>query len=311
MIENILSRLKSDPAVMTGIISVVCVTAIVLAKSVAYFMSSSSAVLSSLVDSLGDIGLSTMTVIALKWSMKPADHDHRFGHGKVEGITSLIQAAVLAGGGFFLVLDAFMRFLNPLPITHHIITLILMAFSIAVSAMIGALQRWGARQSSSLALHADSLHYSADVYINAAVFAVVLFDFTGWSAPWIDPFAALGVAIVMMRSSGKITLEAMGMLMDRELPEEVRSRIIGLVKSHAGVRGMHDLRTTGAGAKKFISFDIEVDANLSLRAAHAITREVEELLVAEFKEAEIMIHIDPEGDINDSRHRGLAGGATP
>ena len=301
----LLKKFSKNPAKTSSTITVCLVFVLVLIKLAALYISGSAAVLSALIDSLSDIGLSLMTLVSVQWAMKPADEDHRHGHGKVEGIAAFVQAIMLAGGGMFLILEAFGRFFKPVAVTEHLTTMVFMAISVVLSLLIARVQRMGADHSESLAVEADSLHYSADVLINGSVFLVILADYTGLLGNWLDPISAIGVAAIMGRTAYKIALNAFGMLLDQELPEELRNQMIAKIKSHPDVLGMHDLRTRKSGILNVISFDIELSPDLSLCAAHDISREVEELLLHDFPNSEIMIHIDPAGDIQDSRHKDL------
>ncbi len=303
MRDAIKSFVGQSLALSSSAVTVAIVIVLVFAKTVAVAYSGSAAVLSSLIDSLSDVGLSLMTLIAVRWSLKPADDDHRYGHGKVEGIAALLQAAFLIGGGSFLLLEALGRFLNPSSIHNHIFTLFLMGLSILLSILIAFVQKKGAKESGSLAIEADALHYSSDVAINATVFAVVLIDYLGWAASWVDPLCALFVAGIMARAAMAIAEKSFAMLMDKELPQEMRSRLIAIIRSHPEVLGLHDLRTTQSGTKYMIAFDIELDPSILLWSAHEITRSVEKAILAEFEGAEIMIHVDPYGDTEDSRHQ--------
>lgn len=305
MKKYITSKFTENPAKTSSTITVILVLLLVVIKSIAVYISGSAAVLSALIDSLSDIGLSLMTLISVQWAMKPADDDHRHGHGKVEGIAALIQAVMLAGGGMFLVMEAFGRFIHPVEMTDHVLTMLFMGASVVLSMAIAKVQKAGAHHSESLAVEADSLHYSADVLINGSVLIVVFADYTGLLGHWLDPLSAIGVAGIMARTAYQIVLNAFGMLLDQELPAEIRDQIIAKIRSHPSVLGLHDLRTSKSGTKNLISFDIELSDELSLCAAHDISREVEASLLLDFPNSEIMIHIDPAGDILDSRHQNL------
>lgn len=301
--KKLKTKFENHPGITGSAITIAAVIVMVFAKAIATAYSGSAAVLSALIDSLSDIGLSVMTLIAISWSLKPADDDHRFGHGKIEGIAALLQAAFLVGGGSFLLLESLDRFIHPQPITNHLFTIMLMAVSVILSGVISAIQKLGAKKSGSLAQEADSLHYSSDIIINGAVLIVVLVDYLGWVAPWLDPLCALGVAGIMANAAFKIAEKSFAMLMDKELPGDKRSRIIAIIKSHPEVLGLHDLRTTQSGTKYMISFDIELDPSMLLWSAHEITRVIENAILIEFENAEIMIHVDPYGDKQDSRHK--------
>lgn len=305
MKNYIQTKFFENPAKTSSTITVILVFTLVVIKSVALYVSGSAAVLSALIDSLSDIGLSLMTLISVQWAMKPADDDHRHGHGKVEGIAALIQAMMLAGGGMFLLLESFGRFVHPVDMTGHVWTMVFMGVSVLLSILIAKVQKAGAHHSESLAVEADSLHYSADVLINGSVLVVVFADYTGLLGHWLDPLSAIGVAGVMARTAYHIVLNAFGMLLDQELPDEIRHQMIAKIKSHSSVLGLHDLRTSKSGTKNLISFDIELSPELSLCSAHDISRQIEDSLLLDFPNSEIMIHIDPAGDIQDSRHRDI------
>ncbi len=283
-------------------ITVGLVITLVFAKMVGYIFSGSAAVLSSLVDSLSDIALSMMTFLAIRWSLKPADEDHRHGHGKIEGVSALLQAAFLGGSGAFLVLDAISRFLRPKPVEDYLFAISMMAIAILGSVVLVVLLRRAIKKSPSLALEADYEHYSSDILLNGVVMVTLFLGYRNWAPVWIDPLCALFVAGLFARSALRIASRALDMLMDKELPQATREKIGKIIESHAEVISFHDLRTTQSGLKIFISFDLELDTNLLLWSAHEIARDVEQDLLKEFPNADILIHIDPHGDTADSRH---------
>ncbi len=282
--------------------TVAAVIVLVFAKTIAYIFSGSAAVLSSLVDSLSDIGLSLMTLFAIRLSHKPADETHRHGHGKIEGVSALLQAAFLLGGGSFLVFEGMSRLLDPRPIEAHLFTLMLMGFSLLVSIGLVMVQKNALQRHKSLALEADHAHYSADVWINLATVAVVALDYMDILPAWVDTACALAVAGMMGQAAFRIGVRAVHTLMDAELPAETRTHILSVGSSHPEVMGIHDLRTHESGKKIFISFDMEVDPNMLLWSAHEIARTVEHDLLRHYPNAEILIHLDPAGDTDDSRH---------
>ncbi len=283
------------------------IVVLVVAKMLAYVYSGSGAVLSTLIDSVSDAGLSVMTLMSLRLSHKPADANHRQGHGKIEGVAALLQGAILLGAGVFLGFEAINRIIEPQDMTAHLFTLMLLAFSMALSILRVVVQRRTLKRNPSLALEADHVHYSTDVWINLAAIVVVALDYLNLAPQWLDPVATLLVAALLVNTARSISGKAVDMLMDRELPPDVREKILAIVVATPEVQGVHDLRTHQSGIKKFISFDMEVDPNLLLWSAHEIARAVEHNLLAEYPEAEILIHLDPAGDTADTRHIGQKG----
>ncbi|MCB1839661.1 MAG: cation diffusion facilitator family transporter [Alphaproteobacteria bacterium] len=293
-----------DPryAMYAGYASIVVVAILIFTKTLAYYASGSSSVLSSLTDSVLDSVVSLMALGSIYYAQRPADEDHRWGHGKMEGVSALFQSAVIFGGGFFLVLEAFTRFLSPVPVTHHMLGIGVMGLSIVLSAALVAIQRSSLNKAPSLAVEADSLHYGSDVIINAGVIIILLLTANG--APlWIDPLFTIAVAVMLAVMARRIGGKAVDMLLDRELPDAERDRLIEIIATHEGVKGWHDLRATRHGMGVVVSVDIEVAADLSLLAAHDIARQVESKILESFPSAEILIHVDPEGDTEDTRHK--------
>ena len=138
--------------------------------------------------------------------------------------------------------------------------------------------------------------------INIGTMLVLMANLYG--APlWIDSVFAISGAIFMSIMAYSVFLKALNMLLDRELPDDERNAIIGWIEAHEGVLGWHDLRTRRHGDVYDISFDIEVNADLSLRAAHNVTKDLEKILLERYPMCDVMIHVDPQGFPHDARHR--------
>ncbi|MCB1556712.1 MAG: cation diffusion facilitator family transporter [Alphaproteobacteria bacterium] len=278
---------------------------LIVAKSWAYIHTDSASILASLTDSVGDTAISLMSYFAIRLSLKPADAEHRHGHGKIEGIAALFQAAFLTGSAVFLFLEGLERFTNPQPVVDHGLAVAVMLFSVCLTLGLVLLQRHALRKAPSLAVEADSAHYAMDILTNvAALLALVLLFYGG--PLWIDPLFAVGMAGYFLYTAYQIGRKAVDMLLDRELPEETRARIIALVSENRHVKAFHDLRTRASGMTVYIYLDIEVDPDFSLKKAHAVSLDVEEKLMTDFPNAEIMIHVDPAGiPHRESRHRAM------
>lgn len=301
--QAVQEHLKSKkPAVFAGYAAISIAGILIIIKAVAYYYSESAGVLSSLTDSVVDSLVSMMALASIYYASRPADEDHRWGHGKMEAVSALLQAAMIAGGGVFLIFESLGRFIVPVPVSHQMLGVGVMIASIILSVGLVMIQKNALKKTHSLAVEADSAHYGSDVLINGGVLVVLLLSYYG--APhWIDPLFALGVALFLGKLSWEIAIKAINMLMDRELPESDREKIISIIMSQSGVIDMHDLRTHQSGNNAVMSFDIDVNPDLMLKAAHDIAREVEKALLKEFPGAEILIHVDPAGAPADSRHR--------
>lgn len=292
-------------ALLAGRAAVVAVTLMIVLKSWAYYDSGAASVLAALTDSIGDAVISLMSYLAIKMSLEPADAEHRHGHGKIEGLAALFQAAFLSGAAVFLLFEGLQRFTHPHVIEAHGLSIAIMAGTIVITFILVAVQKYALKRAPSLAVEADMAHYSMDILTNAGTLVVMAALFYG--APgWIDPLFALGMAAYLAYTAWEVGHKAVDMLLDRELPDETREKIKQIVLSHPGILSFHDLRTRTSGMKIYIYFDVEIDPDLSLRKAHAISLDVEYKLMKEFPNAEIMIHTDPAGiPHKESRHNDV------
>lgn len=274
---------------------------LILIKGYAYWQSESAAMLATFTDSCTDALISVMMLMALRYSLRPADRDHRHGHGKMEGIAALFQAAFLSGASIFLTLESINRFIEPRQISEHMTGITVAAIAIVLSGLLVTVQRYCLNRAPSLAIEADRAHYTTDIALNGGVIFVLLVSYKGGPA-WIDPACALLIAIYYAWTSRKIALSAVDMLMDKELPEAVRTKIREIIRRQPDILGHHDLRTRKSGMVIHISLDVELDPRLSLEHSHEIIRALEHDLIDDFPYAEIIIHADPFGDTHDTRH---------
>jgi ferrous-iron efflux pump FieF len=271
--------------------SVATATLLIAGKLVAWVMTGSVSVLASLVDSMMDVAASLINLFAVRYALMPADHEHRFGHGKAESLAGLAQTTFIAGSAVFLILQAVDRLLHPRPLEDVGIGVGVMVFAILATLVLLIFQRHVIRVTGSTAIKADALHYTTDVLTNASIIIALLLSGYGWQG--IDALFALGIAAYILHSAWRIGHEAFQLLMDRELPDEQRQRIRHAALGNSRVRGVHDLRTRRSGHDIFIQMHLELDDELSLVDAHAIADEVEASIRVIHPEADILIHKDP------------------
>ncbi|MBL4805619.1 MAG: cation transporter [Alphaproteobacteria bacterium] len=284
--------------------TIIGVLLIVVIKSYAAYASASVAMLASLTDSVGDLLISGVALYSIRLSLAPPDEDHRFGHGKVEGFSAFFEGAILIGAACFLVFESIRHMTAAAePITAHTTVIAVSAISIVITVIMTQVQRRALKKTQSLALEADLKHYTSDIWINMGAIIAVTSDLLFAGTPIFDQIISIAIAAYIGYSGFTIVKKATDMLMDKELPESEREEIIAIINSHKEIKGMHDLRTWRSGMSIHISFDVELDGEMKLEDAHAICREMEIELIERFPNAEIIIHMDPEGDTYDTRHR--------
>ena len=267
---------------------------LVAIKTFAYFASHSVAMLASLADSALDLFTAGLNLFAIHEALAPADKEHRFGHGKAEPLAGLAQGAFITASAMFLVIQAVQRLLNPQPIDNGLQALLVMLISIVMAIGLILYERSVVRRTGSLAISTDQTHYLGDLVTNiGVVIAILLAVVLGWQAA--DPIIALFVAAVLVGSAWLVFRKCLDQLMDHELPDSDREKIVAIVRAHPQVKNLHDLKTRAAGLYTFIQVHIELDPDMPLAEAHEVSDEVEHELCAAFDKAEVIIHQDPAG----------------
>lgn len=271
-------------------------TALILVaiKTWAWYATSSVALMSSLIDSLMDGFASLVTLFAVAQSLVPADKEHRFGHGKVEPLGALAQAAFITASAILLMIEATHRFYEPRPITRTEIGTAVMVASIVITLGLLAFQHLVLKRTGSIAIKADALHYLGDLLPNIGVIITLwLAGPLGWV--YLDPAFALCVSAYLLFNAYRIGRDALDILMDRELPDDDRKAILDRALTQPAVITVRDLRTRQAGTTIFIQMDLELDPALSLQAAHDVADEVTQNILAAYPMAEVMVHQFPKG----------------
>ncbi len=278
--------------------SVAVAFVLIIVKTLTVLMTDSVGVFASLLDSSMDAITSIINLFAVRYALKPADDEHRFGYGKAEDLAGLAQAAFIAGTAVFLLINATERLLHPSEIQHAEIAIAVMVFSVLLTLPLVMFQRYVVRQTKSNAIAGDSLHYEGDILMNAAIIAGLVFALYGFG--WVDAALGLLIGLYILVSAIRLGLRSANMLMDVDMGEDVRQRICEIVDQHPEVKGLHELRTRQSGHLAFIQMHIELDGSLSLLDAHLLTEEIEEKVKAQVPNAEVFIHQDPISVVTQS-----------
>lgn len=274
--------------------SVAVAAVLIITKFVVWRMSGSVSLLGSLLDSSLDVMASLISLFAVRHALVPADHEHRFGHGKAEALAALGQGLFVGGSAVALLVQAVQRVIVPTNVPNSVWALAVMVLSLVLTIALLSYQRYVIKRTGSLVVSADSLHYATDMLINGSIIVGLG---AVWALGWtlVDPLLAIAISVYLLYSAWKIARTSIDHLMDREFSDADRKVIRDAVLSHPQVRSMHDLRTRSAGARSFIQLHLELDGHLTLLQAHKISDEVEGLVVAKFPSAEVLIHEDPVG----------------
>ena len=266
-------------------------------KAFAVWQTGSVAMLGSLADTGLDLLASLVTLYGVRFAAQPADSEHRFGHGKAEALSALFQVFVIALSALAIFYRAIERLMKGEVTAHADYGIGVSVIAIVATLGLLAYQRYVIAKTKSVAITADHVHYQSDVLLNIAVIAALALDqYAG--IVWADPVFGIGIAGALMFGAWRASTQAIDQLMDREWPEEKRQHFMRVAARHPELQGIHDLRTRTSGTQDFVQFHVWMDPNMTVAEAHRVMDEVEEKLAHEFPATEILIHIDPEGQVD-------------
>lgn len=284
-------------AMRAALASVAMACSLLIVKGYAAWHTGSVAMLGSLADTGLDLLASLVTLYGVKLAAEPADHDHRFGHGKAEALAALFQVVLITASAIGIAWRAIERFGNPRVNEDAGLGIGVSVLAIVATFGLLAYQRSIIRRTGSVAILADNVHYQSDVLLNCAVIAALVLDqYMGVSGA--DPVFGIAIALWLAWGAFQASSQAIDMLMDKEWPEDQRAAFIEVAARQPGIRGIHDFRTRRSGTHDFAQFHMEVDPALTVAAAHQIVERVEHALCDIFPRVETLIHLDPEGHVD-------------
>jgi ferrous-iron efflux pump FieF len=294
---------EAAPAVPAGLatraaIASVCMALFLLAlKATAAAETHSVALLGSLADTALDVVASLVTLFGVRVAAIPADDDHRFGHGKAESLAALVQVGIIAVSAIGIAWRAVDRLIARQPTEQAEYGIAVSLVAIAATFALLAYQRSVIRRTGSVAIQADHVHYQNDLLLNLSVIAALLLDqYLGLTG--VDPLFGIAIAAWLLFGAVRASGMAIDQLMDKEWPEERRLAFARAAGDHPASRGVHDLRTRTSGAHQFAQFHIWVDPAMTVAQAHDVMEEIEARLARDFPGVEVLIHLDPEGQVD-------------
>lgn len=273
--------------------SVVIASLLLTAKLFAWWKTDSLAMLSSFTDSVFDVLMSLVNLFAVRYALKPADDDHRYGHTSIEDIAGLAQCAFIFAAMAMIILQSIERLANPhILLSNPQLGISVSLLGMILTTMLVLFQTYVTRRTKSLVIAADRLHYVGDILFNLGVLAAfVLSSYFGLI--WADAAIAMAIAFIVLWGNRSIGIRAFNNLMDREMPDDEKAAIETMVAAIPEIRGHHNLKTRYSGTKAFVQLHVEVDANLNFRDAHTIIDRLEKAIMARFEGADVIVHPDP------------------
>jgi cation diffusion facilitator family transporter len=285
-----------------AVASIAVAIAVMGIKYLAYLKTGSVALYSDALESIVNVVTAIVALISIQISSRPADRRHQFGHHKAEYFSAVLEGALIIVAALLILREAYDALLKPRALSEPALGIAISLAATALNAIWCAfLIVWGRRHRSP-ALVADGWHLFTDVLTSVGVIVGLgLVWATGWHI--LDPALAAAVAVNILWTGWRLTRESMSGLMDEAVAADINRQIRQIISANAeGAIEAHDLRTRTAGRATFIEFHLVVPGSLTVAEAHKICDRLEDVLGREIPGAEVLIHVEPDGE---ARHKGV------
>jgi len=282
-------------------LSIASNTILIVLKLIVGIMMQSVSVLSEAVHSGIDLVAAIIAWFSIRESGKPADDEHRFGHGKIENVAGTIEAVLIFGAAFYIIWEAVHKLRAGVV---EIESLGLGAAVMLVSAIANYLVSRHllnvAIKTDSVALEADGLHLRTDVYTSVGVLGgLVAIKLTGIAM--LDPIFAIAVALMIIKAAWNLTKTAFFHILDVKLPDDEESLIHDAMQRYTGrFMEYHKLRTRKSGHVRHIDMHLVVPKQMTVEAGHNLAHQITADIEKGLPHSQILVHIEPCPGVCDS-----------
>ncbi len=284
----------------TAALSVLSNTVLVIIKLVVGTVIGSVSVISEAIHSGVDLIAAAIALVAVRKSGKPGDEGHPYGHGKVENIAGTVEAILIFLAAGWIIYEAVHKLVSPSPMEEVSWGIAVMAFSALANFIVSHVLFRVGEKTDSIALRADGMHLRTDVYTSAGVMAGLLIYkaagsfFPGVSLWWIDPVAAIAVALLIVKAAWELTIESSRDLLDSRLPANDEAVVMQEIESiYPNAYGYHHLRSRKSGPYRFFDFHLMVPPGTSMESAHVTSDILKQRIGERLPETMVEIHLEP------------------
>ena len=283
-----------------ALLSVISNTALLTLKFIVGWAIGSVSVISEAIHSGVDLLASVIALFSVKTSGIPADENHSFGHGKIENISGVVEALLIFVAAGWIIFEAAKKLMHPAPIENLGWGVAVMLVSTVVNVVVSKKLFEVGKETDSVALEADAWHLRTDVYTSAGVMLGLALMwageelFSGRHFHWLDPAAAMVVALLIIKAAYDLTVKSGRDLMDSRLPTEEEVWVGRVIREQRSkIHGFHSLRSRKAGSFRFVEFHMKVDPQMTVEESHSITEEIAARMEERLPRTSVTIHTEP------------------
>ncbi|MCF7919358.1 MAG: cation diffusion facilitator family transporter [Candidatus Cloacimonetes bacterium] len=288
---------RNQAAKQEGWVSVIVNLLLFILKYWAGVMSNSVAMIADAWHTLSDSITSIIVLISARISIKPADRNHPYGHGRAELIASLIIGVLLGVVSFEFLREAVHRFSIHESATFGKTAIIVTCISIVLKEGLAQYAMRYGKKYKLLSLEADGKHHRSDALSSVVVLAGILISAKFW---WIDSLLGVLVAVIIGFAAFEVLQKSADKLLGNKSEEEVVVQVESVCKEMAESCGIdlqpHHFHEHVYGQHTEVTFHVFVPGNWEITKGHNLIEEIEVVLRQRYQ-IEATIHLEPKGDI--------------
>jgi cation diffusion facilitator family transporter len=282
-------------------VAIACSVVGALTKIGAGFATGSMSMISSAIDSLGDIIVSSANLFVIRYGERPPDEEHNYGHAKIEGLGAMFEGGFVFAAGLFVVYESIHKAILGEHTHDSLLGIAVMLPVLAMTAGTVAYLRKVARQTGSLVVKSDALHYLTDVWVNVGVLvSLILVKVT--NMPIFDTVISIGIALFMLYSSFGIVREGFDVIMDTSLDRDLVDRVTGVLRACRRIDSFHDFKTR-RGKVPHVDFHVVVRPEMTAKEVHDLFLELRaQIRGIVGPGTKVLMHADPADEATSSAH---------
>ena len=274
--------------------------ALLLLKGAVGLLSGSEALKADAVNSAGDSLAAVVVMLGLRYSLKPEDKGHHYGHGKMEALVSFVVGLMVLAGTVFVVRDAITAMQAGEAAQSSVWALGAAAVSIAVKAVMFTITFRAAKRLNSIAVRTNAMDHRNDIFATSGAAVAIGLGLlgaatgTGWLVQYSEPVIALVISALIVKTALGILKASGDMLLDAAPDECTMEGLREAVLKTPGVEHLSWLRCRPMGRGLLADVAVEVDGDIRVCDGHDIADAVRDSIMAVYPEMlDVLVHINP------------------
>ena len=287
-------RESSKKALKTTLVGIIMSGLLAIIKALGGILGNSYALVADAIESTSDVFTSTMMWLGLRWSSKPPDQNHPYGHGKAEALVAVGISMALLFAAYLITKDSIYHIMEPHKTPAPYTLIILVVVIISKELLYRFVLKTGLEIESG-AVKADAFHHRSDAITSAAAFIGISIAIIGGKGyETADDYAALFAAVFIVINAYHIIRPAIGELLDESLAPELQKQVKFLALEIDGVNKVEKCYLRKMGVMYHADLHIWVTSDITVHEGHTIAHDVKDAIQKELPQVlEVMIHVEP------------------